>query len=60
MPCGHRRLPEAFTDPDIRARGMVIEIDHPTLGTSHTRAPVQMSETPPLGEPRATQRTSAP
>jgi crotonobetainyl-CoA:carnitine CoA-transferase CaiB-like acyl-CoA transferase len=40
---------EAFADPQVRARGMVVEIEHPTLGAMRTTgSPVKMSETPPL------------
>jgi crotonobetainyl-CoA:carnitine CoA-transferase CaiB-like acyl-CoA transferase len=45
---------EAFADPQIRAREMVIEVDHPTLGRLQTLgSPVKMSETPPSVARRA-------
>jgi crotonobetainyl-CoA:carnitine CoA-transferase CaiB-like acyl-CoA transferase len=50
VPCGPiNDYAEAFADPQIRARGMVVEIDHPTLGRLQTPgSPIKMSETPPL------------
>ncbi len=50
LPCGPiNTYPEAFADPQILAREMVVEVDHPTLGRMHTLgAPVKMSETPPV------------
>ena len=40
---------EAFADPQIRAREMVVEIEHPTLGRVQTPgSPIKMSETPPV------------
>jgi len=37
-----------FADPQIRARGMVVELDHPALGRVRVPGPpVKMSETPP-------------
>jgi crotonobetainyl-CoA:carnitine CoA-transferase CaiB-like acyl-CoA transferase len=49
IPCGPiNNYAEAFADPQIRARGMVAEIDHPTLGRVRTPgSPIKMSETPP-------------
>jgi crotonobetainyl-CoA:carnitine CoA-transferase CaiB-like acyl-CoA transferase len=39
---------EAFADPQVRARQMVVEIEHPSLGTLNTLgSPIKMSETPP-------------
>jgi crotonobetainyl-CoA:carnitine CoA-transferase CaiB-like acyl-CoA transferase len=39
---------EAFADPQVTARQMVIESDHPTLGRARALgSPVKMSETPP-------------
>ena len=36
-------------NPQIRARGMVVEIEHPTLGRVQTPgSPIKMSETPPV------------
>jgi crotonobetainyl-CoA:carnitine CoA-transferase CaiB-like acyl-CoA transferase len=52
IPCGPiNNYAEAFVDPQIRARGMVVEIDHPTLGRVRTPgSPIKMSETPPVVE----------
>ena len=52
IPCGPiNNYAEAFVDPQIRARGMVVEIDHPTLGRMRTPgSPIKMSETPPVVE----------
>ena len=45
---------EAFADPQIRAREMVVEIDHPSLGRLRALgSPVKMSETPPIATRRA-------
>jgi crotonobetainyl-CoA:carnitine CoA-transferase CaiB-like acyl-CoA transferase len=50
IPCGPiNNYAEAFADPQIRARGMVAEVDHPTLGRMRTPgSPIKMSETPPV------------
>jgi crotonobetainyl-CoA:carnitine CoA-transferase CaiB-like acyl-CoA transferase len=41
-------VPEALDDPHARARGMVQELPHPTLGTvTGLGNPVKMSRTPP-------------
>ena len=55
IPCGPiNDYAEAFADPQIRAREMVVQVEHPTLGTLQTLgAPVKMSETPPLAGRRA-------
>jgi formyl-CoA transferase len=49
VPCGPiNDYAEAFADPQIRARGMVVDMDHPTLGHVRTTgSPIKMSETPP-------------
>jgi crotonobetainyl-CoA:carnitine CoA-transferase CaiB-like acyl-CoA transferase len=45
---------EAFADPQVRAREMVVEIDHPTLGRMRALgSPVKMSETPAIANRRA-------
>jgi formyl-CoA transferase len=45
---------EAFANPQILARNMVIDVQHPTLGRLRTvGAPVKMSETPPNVHRRA-------
>ena len=55
IPCGPiNTYAEAFADPHIQSRGMVVQVDHPALG--HLRmpgAPVKMSETPPRADRRA-------
>ena len=50
IPCGPiNNYAEAFADPQVRARGMVVEMDHPALGRVRTPgSPIKMSETPPL------------
>ncbi|HEY7499299.1 MAG TPA: CoA transferase [Vicinamibacterales bacterium] len=50
IPCGPiNNYAEAFADPQIRARGMVVEIEHPTLGRVKTPgSPIKMSATPPV------------
>jgi formyl-CoA transferase len=55
IPCGPiNNYAETFSDPQIRARGMVVETEHPTLGRLHTLgSPVKMSETPPMVGRRA-------
>jgi formyl-CoA transferase len=49
IPCGPiNTYHEAFADPQVLARGMVVEIDHPALGRLRTPgSPIKMSETPP-------------
>ena len=49
IPCGRiNTYADAFADPHVRARGMVVEIDHPALGTLPALgSPIKMSETPP-------------
>jgi formyl-CoA transferase len=48
IPCGPiNNYAEAFADPQVRARGMVVEMDHPTLGRVRTPgSPIKLSETP--------------
>jgi len=50
IPCGPiNNYDQVFRDPQVRARGMVIETQHPTLGTLRTLgSPVKMSATPPV------------
>ena len=50
IPCGPiNNYAEVFADPQIRARGMVVEVEHPTLGPVRMTGPaVKMSETPPV------------
>ena len=45
---------EAFADPHVQSRQMVVEIDHPTLGPMRTLgSPIKMSATPPIVQRRA-------
>jgi formyl-CoA transferase len=55
VPCGPiNDYRAAFDDPQVRARGMVVNVDHPTLGAIRTLgSPVKMSETPPVVDRRA-------
>jgi len=48
IPCGPiNTYAEAFADPQVQAREMVVPIDHPTLGrTRALGSPVKFSETP--------------
>ena len=55
VPCGPiNNYEQVFADPHIRAREMVVETDHPTLGRLRTLGrPVKMSETPVIVGRRA-------
>jgi crotonobetainyl-CoA:carnitine CoA-transferase CaiB-like acyl-CoA transferase len=55
IPCGPiNTYAEAFADPQIQSRHMVVEVEHPTLGRLRMPgAPVKMSETPPRADRRA-------
>jgi crotonobetainyl-CoA:carnitine CoA-transferase CaiB-like acyl-CoA transferase len=55
VPCGPiNDYAEAFADPQVCARGMVVDIDHPTLGSLRTLgSPIKMSATPPVVDRRA-------
>ena len=48
IPCGPiNRYDEVFSDPHLRAREMVVETDHPTLGRIETLgSPLKLSATP--------------
>ena len=50
IPCGPiNTYAEAFADPQTKARAMIAELDHPTLGRIPTLgSPIKMSETPPV------------
>jgi crotonobetainyl-CoA:carnitine CoA-transferase CaiB-like acyl-CoA transferase len=50
LPCGPiNNYEQVFEDPHVRARDLVRETDHPTLGRIRTLgAPVKMSLTPPI------------
>jgi crotonobetainyl-CoA:carnitine CoA-transferase CaiB-like acyl-CoA transferase len=54
IPCGPiNDYAQVFADPQVRAREMVVETDHPTLGRTRTLgSPIKMSGTPPdVGRP---------
>jgi crotonobetainyl-CoA:carnitine CoA-transferase CaiB-like acyl-CoA transferase len=55
IPCGPiNTYAEAFADPQVQARQMVVEVDHPALGRTRTLgSPIKMSETPPQCARRA-------
>jgi formyl-CoA transferase len=55
IPCGPiNNYAEAFANPQIQARNMVVEVDHPGLGRLRTAgSPLKMSETPPIVDRRA-------
>ena len=55
IPCGPiNTYAEAFADPQVQSRQMVVELEHPTLGRMRTLgSPIKMSDTPPLVERRA-------
>jgi formyl-CoA transferase len=49
VPCGPiNDYAQVFADPQVRARQMMVETDHPTLGRTRTLgSPIKMSGTPP-------------
>jgi formyl-CoA transferase len=49
IPCGPiNDYAQVFADPQVRAREMMVEVDHPTLGHLRTLgSPLKMSHTPP-------------
>jgi crotonobetainyl-CoA:carnitine CoA-transferase CaiB-like acyl-CoA transferase len=55
IPCGPiNDYAQVFGDPQIVAREMAVEVDHPTLGRIRTLgSPIKMSATPPLVGRRA-------
>jgi crotonobetainyl-CoA:carnitine CoA-transferase CaiB-like acyl-CoA transferase len=55
IPCGPiNNYAEAYADPQVQSRGMIAEVDHPTLGRLRMPGPpVKMSETPPRANRRA-------
>jgi crotonobetainyl-CoA:carnitine CoA-transferase CaiB-like acyl-CoA transferase len=55
LPCGPiNNYEEVAHDAQVRARQMVVETDHPTLGRIQTLgSPLKMSETPPMAGRRA-------
>jgi len=50
LPCGPiNTYAEVFADPQVQARGLVVETEHPRLGRIRTLgAPVKMSVTQPI------------
>ena len=50
LPCGPiNTYAQVFDDPQVRARGLVVETEHPRLGRIRSLgAPVKMSVTPPI------------
>ena len=50
LPCGPiNTYAQVFADPQVQARGLVVETEHPTLGRIRSLGtPVKMSVTPPL------------
>src|SRR5205085_12290398 len=48
IPCGQvRNIGEVLADPQVMFRGMIQELNHPTLGAMKTTGlPVKLSETP--------------
>lgn len=55
IPCGPiNDYRQVFDDPHVQARGMVTEVNHPTLGTTRILgSPLKMSATPPYVDRRA-------
>ncbi|HUR33554.1 MAG TPA: CoA transferase [Vicinamibacterales bacterium] len=55
LPCGPiNTYDQVFADPQVRARGLVVETSHPRLGRIQSLgAPVKMSVTPPFAGRRA-------
>jgi len=50
VPCGPiNTLDQVFADPQIKARGMTVDLPHPAAGGKPTRliaSPIKLSETP--------------
>ena len=55
LPCGPiNDYGQTFEDPQVRARGMVVDVEHPVLGPLRTLgSPIKMSATPPVADRRA-------
>jgi len=55
IPCGPiNDYAQVFSDPQVAARGMVLQTDHPVLGPLRTLgSPIKMSATPPDATRRA-------
>jgi formyl-CoA transferase/CoA:oxalate CoA-transferase len=49
IPCGSvRDVPEVLADPQLKARAMVAELHHPTIGPINViGSPIKLSATPP-------------
>jgi formyl-CoA transferase len=55
IPCGPvNDYAQVFNDPQVLARGMVVDVEHPVLGRMKTLgSPIKMSDTPPNATRRA-------
>jgi formyl-CoA transferase len=55
VPCGPiNDYAQTFEDPQVRARGMVVDVEHPVLGPLRTLgSPIKMSATPTVASRRA-------
>jgi formyl-CoA transferase len=55
LPCGPiNDYAETFDDPQVQARAMIVDVDHPVLGPLRTLgSPIKMSATPPVADRRA-------
>ena len=55
IPCGPINVySEALADPHLHARGMIVDVEHPTRGRMKTLgSPIKMSETPAVVDRRA-------
>jgi formyl-CoA transferase len=55
VPCGPiNDYAQTFADPQVRERGMIVDVEHPTLGPLRTLgSPIKMSATPPVTARRA-------
>lgn len=49
VPCGSvREVSEVLADPQLAARGMIAQVEHPTVGPTRViGSPVKLSDTPP-------------
>ncbi len=64
IPCGPiNSIPDSLTDEHYRARGNIVDLEHPSAGPLHTLAsPVRLADTPPtyrLPPPRLGEHTAA-
>ena len=55
VPCGPiNDYEQVFADPQVNARGMVVQTEHPALGAIRMLgSPIKMSATPPIADRRA-------